>query len=203
MIRKIDHTDLAGESTQQLIKRTFVSVVIQLKNAGQYQTFKVKIPHHTRKVVGVIISHTAMLPEAEGDRIYIGSAPADISNNEIVNLKKASYKGGDKQCFRISVEYGHKLYFALPKRLGSYFYLTINGIVNEFYNPVALELTDPQTGEKEAYLIWESIADEWEDVEVCLLKDQGDGEGSEGDGDEDDEDGDFDEGEGDDYYGEG
>lgn len=203
MIRKIDHTDLAGESAQQLIKRTFVPVVIQLKDAGQYQTFKVKIPNHTRKVVGVIISHTAMLPEAEGDRIYIGSAPADISNDEIVNLKKATYSGEDKQCFRISVEYGHKLYFALPKRLGSYFYLTINGIVNEFYNPVALELTDPQTGEKEAYLIWESIADEWEDVEVCLLKDQGDGEGSEGDGDEDDEDGDFDEGEGDDYYGEG
>ena len=83
MIRKIDHTDLAGESTQQLIKRTFVPMVIQLQNASQYQTFKVKIPHHTRKVVGVIISHTAMLPEAEGDRIYIGDAPPEISAAEI------------------------------------------------------------------------------------------------------------------------
>ena len=189
MIRKIDHTDLAGESTQQLIKRTFVPMVIQLQNASQYQTFKVKIPHHTRKVVGVIISHTAMLPEAEGDRIYIGDAPPEISAAEIVNdLTKGSYKGGDQECFQVSARYGYKLYFALPKRLGTYFYLTINGHINEFRNPFTLELTDPETGEQEAYLVWESIADEWEDVEVCLHKDQGDGEGS--DDDEEDEDGD-------------
>ena len=104
------------------------------------------------------------------------------------DLTKGSYKGGDQECFQVSARYGYKLYFALPKRLGTYFYLTINGHINEFRNPFTLELTDPETGEQEAYLVWESIADEWEDVEVCLHKDQGDGEGS--DDDEEDEDGD-------------
>lgn len=53
-------------------------------------------------------------------------------------------------------------------------------MINEFLNPVTLELTDPTTGLTKTYLVWESTSDEWENVEVCLIRDY-DG-GPKGDG---------------------
>lgn len=189
MIRGIHSEEIAGEVTQQLIKRTFVPVSLRVDAANQYKTFKVKIPYGSRKVCGVIVTYNAPTQKMNHNRIYLGSAPdVPITQQLIMGLNQEFYQDVDKQCFDISIRYGEKLYFALPKRLGSYFYLTINGYFNEFSNPIVMEIRDQWTDFKEDYWVWESIADEWEDVQVCLIKDSGDGGDSDDDDDDEDED---------------
>ena len=189
ILRGIHSEGVAGEAVHQVVKRTFVPVTIQIDTANQYKTFKVKIPHGSKKVCGVIITHDAPTQKMDHNRVYLGSAPdVSVTQQLIMGLNQEFYQDVNKQCFDVSVRYGEKLYFALPKRLGSNFYLTIDGITNEFPNPIVVNMRDQWTDFKEDYWVWESFSDEWEDVEVCLLRDQGDGGASEEDDeDEDDE----------------
>ncbi|MEM9388847.1 MAG: hypothetical protein AAGA02_00150 [Bacteroidota bacterium] len=190
MIRGIHHKSLEGEGKTQLrlLKRTFIPVSLKINKAGQYQTFKVKIPHGSRKVCGVIVTHNAPDQVMHHNRIYLGSAPnVSITRELIMGLNQEFYRDVNRQCFDVSVRYGEKLYFALPKRLGDYFYLTINSHINEFSNPKVVNMRDQWTDFKEDYWVWESIADEWEEVEVCLIKDLGDGGGSDEDDEEEDD----------------
>ena len=88
MIRSIEHQQkLEGEGSEQcLIKRRFVPVELTISENGQYKIFKEKIPHNTRKVVGVVITHDARDHKMHHNRVYVGAKP-DMPGQSIPDLR--------------------------------------------------------------------------------------------------------------------
>jgi hypothetical protein len=157
MIRGIEHRHkLEGEESEKcLIKRRFVPVEISITQNVQYQTFKEKVPHGTRKVVGILITHDAPDHKMHHNRAYVGSAPDMAINQTLVCGLKDDLLGSQPVVYRIEVKEGEKLYYAQPKRLEMP-ELKLNGQEDKFKDPVFIELRDFWTDFKEDYWVWES-----------------------------------------------
>ncbi|MTI23084.1 hypothetical protein E1176_18785 [Fulvivirga sp. RKSG066] len=157
MIRKVTiPPTLEGEVAEKLlIKRHFVPVEISITENGQYRTFKEKVPHGSRKVVGVIITHDASDHMMHHNRVYVGSAPDTHINQALVCGLKDDLIGSQPIVYQIEVKEGEKLYYAQPKRL-EMSELKLNGHQDKFKDPVVVEIRDFWTDFKEDYWVWES-----------------------------------------------
>ena len=188
MIRKVTISPtLEGEVAEKLlIKRYFVPIEISITENGQYKTFKEKVPHGSRKVVGVIITHNAPDHMMHHNRVYVGSAPDTQVNQALVCGLKDDLIGSQPVVYQIKVMEGQKLYYAQPKRL-EIPELKLDGQPDKFKHPVTVEIRDFWTDFKEDYWVWESKYDGLGIVQLVVIP----ASGGKGDGDiDDDEEGD-------------
>jgi len=157
MIRKVTiPSALGGEVTEKLlIKRHFVPVEISITENGQYKTFKEKVPHGSRKVVGVIITHDAPDHKMHHNRVYMGNAPDTHINQALVCGLQDDLIGSQPVVYQIEVKEGEKLYYAQPKRLERA-ELKLNGQQDKFKDQIIVEIRDFWTDFKEEYWVWES-----------------------------------------------
>lgn len=157
MIRKVTISPtLEGEVAEKLlIKRHFVPVEISITENGQYKTFKEKVPHGSRKVVGIIITHDAPHHKMHHNRVYVGSAPDTQINQELICGLQDDLIGSQPVVYQIEVKEAEKLYYAQPKRLEKP-ELKLDGQPDKFKDPVTVEIRDFWTDFKEDYWVWKS-----------------------------------------------
>ncbi|MGB5930024.1 MAG: hypothetical protein WBH03_17715 [Cyclobacteriaceae bacterium] len=157
MIRDIEYRQkLEGKEAEKcLIIRRFVPIEIAISENGQYKTFKEKIPHNIRKVVGVVITHDAPDHKMHHNRVYVGNAPNGYINQELICRLNNDLIGSQAVTYQIEVKQADKLYYAQPKRLPIP-ELMLNGNYGDFKEPILMELRDFWTDFKEDYLVWES-----------------------------------------------
>ncbi|GAB3343956.1 hypothetical protein GCM10027429_35230 [Marivirga atlantica] len=193
MIRKVSiASKLEGEGSEKLlIKRRFVPVEISIIQNGQYQTFKEKVPHGTRKVVGIVITHDAPDHKMHHNRVYVGSTSDMAINQALVCRLNDDLIGSQPVVYRIEVKQGEKLYYAQPKRLEMP-ELKLNGEEDKFKDAVVVEIRDFWTDFKEDYRVWESKYAGLGIVELIVSPTSGeDDEGGNEDDDEDDDEYDY------------
>ena len=67
MIREIKQQEnLEGHGTETvMIRRTFIEVSVNITEPSGYFSFRKKIPHNVRKIVGVIFAPTFVLPQQD------------------------------------------------------------------------------------------------------------------------------------------
>lgn len=186
MIRKVKSQLYGEESTSMVIRRKFIPVEFLITKKGQYQTFKKKVPYQVKKVVGIIITHSAPDHMMLANRIFIGSAADTQINQKLVCGLNSDIISGERQCYQLEVKHSENLYYGQPKRLG-YAALTLNGQYGKFKSPVELLVRDSWTDFKEEYLVWESNYSSLGKVELCMMPDAGDGH-SDNDDDHDEDD---------------
>lgn len=139
-----------------LIKRRFVPVELTVSKSGQYLTFREKVPHNTRRVAGIIITHDAPTHPMYHNRIYVGSRkPEGAITSPFVSRLPDDLIGEESVEYALNVLPGERLYVAQPSRLGQP-ELILNEQRQQFRDLVEITLRDYWTDFKETYWVWES-----------------------------------------------
>lgn len=138
-----------------------ISEFIKVDRQGQIENIQVKLPQGVTRIkqIAVTVKANAYDEDIITTKRYFGvGAPGFNTQAEVKTLTSENIQQRFGS-FTLTAGAGQKVYFAIPKRLGTPT-IVLDGFENTFAQPKFIAVTDDVTGFTEEYALYESKLEE-------------------------------------------